>query len=249
MLSGVVALSVRGGQHNLSRTAQVALSGSTIRTLVERQGPAVLSAQRSGTLLPGFTAGNHKALGRIMHREAGRLELASAKVKYAVTDGAEWISRQYRVQLPMLEAHILDYYHLKAHVVQSSQVLYGEGTAKAQAWCEQMQSVVWEQGSLALLHRLDPYLRRHRGKKREALESLRQYVGNRVSMTDYPALRERGYDCGSGPTESQCGTLTARLKGPGMRWDQSNAEAMMTLACLYHSGQWSTYWRSERQAA
>ena len=291
---------------NLCRTAQVELSGRTIRTIVENQGRAVLSAQQTGALQPGFaasdctdqtvisgtdgvmvplvtdaqkrkrrqteaiqrakqgrrstaragrpkkgsdgdykefkvvsfydpdkshchvvgTAGNHEALGRIMRREAGRLQLACAKVKYAVTDGAEWIARQYRMQLPMLDEHILDYYHLQEHVVNGSQVLYGEGTHKARAWCETMMSVVWEQGSLVLLHRLDAYWRRHQDEKREALESLRQYVGKRVPMTDYPAFRKRGYDCGSGPTESMCGTLTGRLKGPGMRWDKDNAESV-----------------------
>ena len=316
-------------RENLARTAQVTLSGSTIRTLVEHQGQAVLSAQRSGALQPRFTAGdctdqtlisgsdgvmvplvtetqkrkrrqteaakrleqgrrstarvgrprkgsdgqykefkivsfydpdkshchvvgtagNHKALGRLMRREAGRLHLAQAKVKYAVTDGAEWISRQYRQQLPMLDEHILDYYHLKEHVVHVGQVLYGEGTAKAQAWCDTMLGVVWEQGSLALLHRLGPYRRRHRGKKRKALASLHQYVGNRIAMTDYPAFRAQGYDCGSGPTESKCGTLTDRLKGAGMRWDKDNAEAIMALASLYQSGLWHDYWKAQRIAA
>lgn len=314
---------------NLCRTAQVELSGRTIRTIVENQGRAVLSAQQTGALQPGFaasdctdqtvisgtdgvmvplvtdaqkrkrrqteaiqrakqgrrstaragrpkkgsdgdykefkvvsfydpdkshchvvgTAGNHEALGRIMRREAGRLQLACAKVKYAVTDGAEWIARQYRMQLPMLDEHILDYYHLQEHVVNGSQVLYGEGTHKARAWCETMMSVVWEQGSLVLLHRLDAYWRRHQDEKREALESLRQYVGKRVPMTDYPAFRKRGYDCGSGPTESMCGTLTGRLKGPGMRWDKDNAESVMALASLYHSGLWCDYWKAQRRAA
>ncbi len=53
----------------------------------------------------------------------------------------------------------------------------------------------------------------------------------------------------NGFTEWQCGTLTARLKGPGMRWDSTNAEAMMALACIYHSGLWETYWKSERRVA
>jgi hypothetical protein len=35
----------------------------------------------------------------------------------------------------------------------------------------------------------------------------------------------------------------------GMRWDKSYAEAMMAPASLYHSGQWGTYWKSERAAA
>lgn len=196
------------------------------------------------------TSGDHEALGRLMRREASRLGLNEAKIKYAVTDGAAWIANQYRQNLPMLDEHILDYYHLREHVIATSHVLYDEGTAKARNWCEEMTGVVWEQGSLVMLHRLGPYLRRHRsGPKHEALTSLRDYVGKRVDMTDYPAFRALGYDCGSGPTESCCGTLTGRLKGPGMRWDTDNAEAMMTLAGIYHSGLWRTYWQSERTAA
>jgi len=196
------------------------------------------------------TAGNHEALGRLMRREAGRLRLGEAKIKYAVTDGAEWIANQYRQNLPMLDEHILDYYHLREHVIQASHVLYGEGTKKAQAWCEEMMGVVWQRGSLVMLDRLGSYLRCHRGgPKREALESLRQYVGKRVPMTDYPTFRQLGYDCGSGPTESLCGTLTGRLKGPGMRWDKDNAESVMALAAIYHSGLWRTYWKCERAAA
>ena len=196
------------------------------------------------------TAGNHEVLGRLMRREAGRLQLGGAKVKYAVTDGAEWIANQYRRQLPMLDQHILDYYHLRGHVVQTAHVLYGEGTKKAEAWRQDMMGCVWEQGSLVMLHSLGPYLRRHRGgPKREALESLREYVGKRVNMTDYPTFRSLGYDCGSGPTESLCGTLTDRLKGSGMRWDKDNAESVMALAGLYHSGLWQSYWKSQRGPA
>jgi hypothetical protein len=54
-------------------------------------------------------------------------------------------------------------------------------------------------------------------------------------MTDYPHFVAQGYDCGSAPTESQCGTTTARAKGPHMRWDADNAEAMLALAALDHS--------------
>ena len=315
---------------NLHRTAQVKLSGRTMRQMVEDQGRAVLAVQRNGSLSPGFTAsdctaktiisgadgvmvplvtepqkrkrrqseaakragegrvstarpgrprkgsdgpykefkvlsfydpdkshchvvgtaGNHEALGRLMRREARRLRLAEAKTKYAVTDGAEWIAKQYRRQRPMLDEHILDYYHLQEHGVETSRVLYGEGTPKARNWREEMRGCLWEQGSLAMLHRLGPYLRRHRGgPKREALASLRDYVGKRVARTDYPTFRTLGYDCGSGPTESLCGTLTDRLKGSGMRWDKDNAESIMALAALYHSGLWQNYWKAQRAAA
>ncbi len=314
---------------NLSRTAQLSICGSAVRGIVSNQGQAVMDAQRSGSVVPGFTAsdctartvisgadgvmvpmvtdqqkrkrratesakraeqgrastaqagrpragsdgpykefkvvsfydpdkshchvvgtaGNHEALGRLMRREAGRVKLDQADLKYAVTDGAEWIARQYRRQLPMLDEHILDYYHLREHVIEASQVLYGENTKKAEDWREDMMGCVWQQGSLVMLDRLGAYLRRHRsGPKREALESLRDYVGKRMAMTDYPTFRQLGYDCGSGPTESLCGTLTGRLKGPGMRWDKDNAESVMALAGLYHSRLWRSYWESERAA-
>jgi hypothetical protein len=314
---------------NLRRSAQVSINGRSIRQIVEKQGLAVLAAQQSGALVPGFTAadctaetivtgadgvmvplvtqeqkrrrratestkraqegrkstakvgrprngsdgpykefkvvsfydpdkshchvvgtsGDHVELGRLMRRDAGRVQLDRAKVKYAVSDGGEWIARQYQVQLPMLDEHILDYYHLREHVIEASHVLYGEGTKKAEAWREDMMGYVWQQGSLVMLDRLGAYLRRHRsGPKREALESLRDYVGKRVAMTDYPSFRQLGYDCGSGPTESMCGTLTGRLKGPGMRWDKDNAESVMALAGIYHSGLWHTYWKRERVA-
>ena len=195
------------------------------------------------------TSGNHEVLGRQMRREAAKLQIGRARRKYSVTDGAEWIAKQYATQLPMLDENILDYYHLRDHVIGAGHVLYGEGTAKAQAWREEMMGYVWNQGSLVMLDRLSNYLRRHpRGPKREALESLREYVGKRVNMTDYPSFREAGYDCGSGPTESFCGTLTVRLKGRGMRWDKDNAEAIMALGSLYYSNLWQNYWTQERAA-
>ena len=57
-----------------------------------------------------------------------------------------------------------------------------------------------------------------------------------------------GYDCGSGPTESFCGTLTARLKGRGMHWDKDNAESIMALASLYYSNLWHHYWHKQQAA-
>ncbi len=195
------------------------------------------------------TSGNHAALGHLMRREASKLRIDQATHKYSVTDGAEWIAKQYARQLPMLEENILDYYHLKEHVTLAAQALYGEGTAKSIAWREEMMCCVWERGSLVMLEKLGNYIRCHRhGAKGQALRSLRQYVAKRVNMTDYPSYRQIGYDCGSGPTESFCGTLTRRLKGRGMHWDKDNAESMMALASLYYSNLWQDYWIKQKAA-
>lgn len=195
------------------------------------------------------TSGDHAALGRLMRREAGKLQIDRARHKYSVTDGAEWIARQYATQLPMLEENILDYYHLREHVTLAGQALYGEGTAASKTWREEMMGHVWTRGSLVMLDKLANYTGRHRqGPKAQALRSLRDYVAKRVNMTDYPSYRQLGYDCGSGPTESFCGTLTMRLKGRGMHWDKDNAQSMMSLASLYYSNLWTHYWSIQRAA-
>lgn len=196
------------------------------------------------------TSGNHKKLGRLMRREAGRIRLDEAAVKYSVSDGAEWIRKQYNQQLPMLDENILDYYHLQEHVTAAGQKLFGEGTPESVAWREKIIGVAWNQGSLVMLDRLGELLKTLRSAaKREAIKSLRKYAGSRVAMTDYPSFRAAGYDTGSGPTESVCGRLTKRLKGSGMRWDKSNAESMMGLASIYYSGQWDSYWKHLRKAS
>lgn len=159
---------------NLRRTAQLSLSGRSLREVVENEGRAVLAAQRQGSLRPAFTAadctdqtmisgadgvmvpqvteaqkqkrreteaakraaqgrpstaavgrprpgsdlpykefklvvfydpdkshrhvvatrGDCAVLGRLMRREARWLHLAAAKVKYALSDAAEWILHQ-----------------------------------------------------------------------------------------------------------------------------------------------------------
>ena len=196
------------------------------------------------------TSGDHRALGRLMRREAGRLKLGEADTKYSVTDGADWIRRQYQSQLPMLEANVLDYYHLREHVIAASYAVYGEGTSAAEAWREEMMGLVLEQGPVRLLEELGRLRRATRSSvKRTALEKLQNYVAARTAMLDYPAFRAQGWDIGSGPTEAFCKTLTARLKGPGMRWDKPHAEGLMALASIRASGLWASYWHIRREAA
>ena len=74
------------------------------------------------------------------------------------------------------------------------------------------------------------------------MNDLEQYIAKRTEMMDYPTFLKKGFDIGSGPTEAFCKTLTARLKGSGMRWNVRNAQAVMALAALEHSGLWKTYW-------
>ena len=89
-------------------------------------------------------------------------------------------------------------------------------------------------------------MRLRRGQ-RSAADGLLNYVSERRDMIRYPDFLAKGWQIGSGPTEATCKTLTARLKGSGMRWDADNAEAVMGLEALSQSDQWSFYWQSELQ--
>lgn len=196
------------------------------------------------------TAGDHKALGRLMRREAGKVKLDQADEKLSVSDGAGWIRKQMQTRLPMLDAMILDYYHLAEHVAKAARVCFGEGGERALAWRKEILGAVWEEGPAAMLVRIAEMRRSLRSPtKREELRKLEQYVAKRCDMLDYPTFRERGFDLGSGPTEAFCKTLTSRLKGSGMRWDLPNAEGMMALAAMDQSGLWDTYWTLQRALA
>ena len=196
------------------------------------------------------TSGNHKIAGRIMRRVGQKLDISQAQTKYSVSDGASWILKQYNIQLPMLDENILDFYHFRDHVTDASYVLFGEGSKEALAWKEQMMDVAKNQGSLVMLDRLAECLKNLTDDdKRHELDNLREYIGKRIAMTDYPYFLDLGYDIGSGPTESFCGCLTKRLKGSGMRWDTDNAEAVMALASIYYSNQWDKHWKSRHKAA
>ena len=196
------------------------------------------------------TSGNHKIAGRIMRRVGQKLDISQAQTKYSVSDGAGWILKQYNIQLPMLDENILDIYHFREHVTGASYVLFGEGSKEALAWKEEMMEVAKNQGSLVMLDRLAECLKDLTDDdKRQELDNLREYIGKRIAMTDYPCFLALGYDIGSGPTESFCGCLTKRLKGSGMRWDKDNAESVMALASIYYSNQWDKYWKSRHKAA
>ena len=189
------------------------------------------------------TTGDHKALGRIMRSEAARLRLDRADRKYSVSDGAEWIHRQYSRQLPMLDAMILDYYHFRDHTIACSKVLYGDGTTRAKQWRKSLCQTVLRSGPLEALTELAVLIKSHRGLKRQTLQSLHGYVARRTEMLDYPRYLAEGFQIGSGPTESQCKCLTSRLKGRGRRWNRNAIDAHLALACLHtNSGQWSKYW-------
>ena len=194
------------------------------------------------------TSGNHHRLGQWMRQSAGQLKLDQADLAYSVSDGAEWIRKQYHLQLPMLKVNILDYYHLRDNVAKAGHEVYGQGSVPSQHWREQICGDCLEQGPEHALEQIRALRKTLRAaSKRKALDQLIQFIDVRKEMTRYPQFKAAGYEIGSGPTEAFCKTLTGRLKGQGMRWDRPNAEAMMALASVRSSHLWESYWDMQRK--
>ena len=191
------------------------------------------------------TGGGPDAVGRELRRTGRRLGVERADEVLAIVDGAPWIRAQLQYWRNC-DRIGLDFYHFTEHVAVAAKVCFGEGTAAAAAWREQVLHAALHAGPDEVLDEITRQRQQTRAPaKREALRRLQAYVGERVAMMDYPGCREKGWDIGSGPTEAQCKTLTARLKGSGMRWDPPNAAAMLALSGLADSGEWSAYWHSQ----
>ena len=195
------------------------------------------------------TKGNHEEFGRQLRLEAAKIHLGQADQTASVTDGAEWIRRQVRTRLPMLDEMILDFYHFAEHVAEASTSCWGQDTAESKAWTATVLHLAKHEGPLPVLREIAEARTKLRAPaKREAMSGLEQYTAKRVEMMDYPGFVAAGFDIGSGPTEAKCKTVPSRLRGSGMRWDLPNAEAMAALACVDQSNLLDAYWAQQRKA-
>jgi hypothetical protein len=200
------------------------------------------------------TRGDHRAAGRVMRRDAGRIRLDQADDKVALVDGAPWIVNQIKGQSLPLDAVGLDFYHLADNVHKARRAVYGEAPDGAkdtpgQCWAGQVLHTAKHAGYAALREELMAWKRGLRGRKRQAAAQLLRYVTDRREMIQYPEFLEQGRHIGSGPTESMCRATTERIKGVGMRWDADNAEALMALEALDQSDEWAAYWSLCRRPA
>jgi hypothetical protein len=189
--------------------------------------------------------GSRLNVGPVLGREAGRLGFARADERVANVDGASWIRQRLEErphQLP-LDGLGLDFYHLSENVHRCRRGVFGEDSEAGTLWADALlhgfkhdgYDPVWESLVTWRATLCDQ-------KPREAADRLLNYVSERRDMIQYPEFQKKGWQIGSGPTESRCKTSTSRLKGRGRRWDARNAERVAALTCLKDSDQWNLYW-------
>ena len=190
-----------------------------------------------------FTEGNRTKAGTLMRREADRLRFREAAERVGLVDGADWIRNQMSLHLPELDGLGLDFYHLGENVHRARRKVYGEKSLEGKAWAGALMHEFKHTDYATVWQKLIEWRASiHAPSKRKAADRLLNYVSCREEMIRYPAFRARGWQIGSGPTESQCKLCTSRLKGRGRRWDGSNATAIAALDTLDRNGQWQKFW-------
>lgn len=189
------------------------------------------------------TAGDCNAAGKVLARMACEVRLRAAAEKIAVSDGAEWIWKQFDRRVPYLDAKVLDFYHLAEHVHEARRLIFGSEDAAGKAWAERALDAVRHGGYepfWAMLVELRVQLAVN-ASRLEAADALMTYVAERRALMDYPRCERMGWDVGSGSTESMCGAMNHRLKLRGMRWDRDNAQAMAALESLEQMDAWPVW--------
>jgi hypothetical protein len=189
--------------------------------------------------------GSRRKVGPVLRREAQRLGFARADERVANVDGASWIRQRLEErpdQLP-LDGLGLDFYHLSENVHRCRRGVFGEDSEAGTAWAEALLHSFKHEGYDVAWESLVTWRANMEGTKpREAGDRLMNYVSERRDMIQYPEFQQKGWQIGSGPTESRCKTSTSRLKGRGRRWDAPNAERVAALTSLKDSDQWNLYW-------
>ncbi len=186
--------------------------------------------------------GDHEVVGRVMRRDASRIQLDQADASIGIYDGAVWIDRQAEKQGLRLTARGLDFWHLRDYAQKTRRSLYGDDEA-GKSWLDELMHTFKHEGYETAWDQLTTQRAQLENEtKKQALDGLLHYMAERSHLIKYPEFRANGWQIGSGPTEAQCRTTTSRIKGKGRRWDPDNALALMALEALHQSHAWDSHW-------
>lgn len=185
-------------------------------------------------------------LGLQLRRQAAQVGWDQAQQQVALSDGGAGLEEFFRKSFPRAVC-ILDFWHVKEHLVEFSKAWFGANEAQRKAWLDEQCPRLKHQGGPAVLAQLEAMDLRGRSRAaREAHRVIAQYFRNHGHRMDYPQYVRNGWQIGSGHIEAACKSVIAeQLKCSGMRWGEDGANAVSCLRALWLSepGQWDAFWR------
>jgi hypothetical protein len=152
----------------------------------------------------------------------------SGKRLAVVADGGPWIWQEVGKYFPH-STQILDFYHAGTHLWAVAEQRFGANRQAARDWMSQQAEHLLEDKVAEVLSELEGW--QARGEHQERLQrTTLAYFREHSGRMCYGTLRAAGWHIGSGVVESACKSVVQqRMKGAGMRWSESGAEALLHL--------------------
>lgn len=151
-----------------------------------------------------------------------------------VADGAAWIWQETGKYFPR-SVQVLDYYHVTEHLWAYAQARFGAGSWAGTDWMTLQKTRLLSDDALSVIMDVALWHPRKSVNCKVRVQLL-GYLGEHQSRLRYKTFSEAGYHIGSGIAESGCkNVVQLRMKGPGMRWRQAGAEAMLHLCSTWKS--------------
>jgi len=195
-----------------------------------------------------------------VNREAAKRGAGKALQLVFLGDGAPWIWKMASELFPKA-IQILDFYHAAEHLWSVARAGLGNDEKRIWAWVAQHTKELKEgkfDQVLAALRAVSEKLGKpDQGLSDEARERDPRWIAHRAigyfeenrARMDYPRYLALKLSIGSGVVESGCKHLVgARLKGPGMRWDEEGAEDILALRCHDLNERWDSLWPDKATA-
>lgn len=251
--------------HTLPRRAQdrvyVQVDGHLCPTREARRGPED-RGYREAKAVVAFSAADvaevskdrHELLRKVLKAQVGDAEQfrplfmaayqqahgAQAAEVIVLADGAHWIWNLAEEVIPHA-TQILDFSHAKQYLWEAAKLLYGDGSAFVRPWVTEQETLLFEDKVAHVIAHLQHFLDLAPG-----LATIIHYFQYHAGRMQYGTYRARGLFIGSGAIESAGKQLAAaRLKGPGMRWNVADLNALLTLRCMFLEQSWRSYWDTQ----
>jgi hypothetical protein len=162
-----------------------------------------------------------------------------------LADGAHWIWNLVGDLLPHA-VQILDFSHVKHYLWEAAKQIYGaEDSPFVRPWVKEREALLFADQVEQVIAHLQRFV-----DIAPSLASIIHYFQQNQGRMRYGTYQQRGYFIGSGAIESAGKQLTAaRIKGPGMRWNVADLNALLALRCVFLERSWPTYWDAQAQLA
>jgi hypothetical protein len=186
----------------------------------------------------------------LLRRYAVTLGMGRADTFVALTDGGNGLERVLHQGVGGAVVCVLDWWHLSEKLHDLGGLLHDQDASAATAWARAREKTLWEQGGQGLVAELEQLgcPATAAPAAQEKWTEVSHHVQKNGHRTAYPEYRAKGWDVGSGPVEAGCKVLSGRVKGTGMRWEQTHSVEVAALKALYASGMglWEAFW-AQRQ--